>query len=123
MITGIVNAQRDAVIKIEIRGSGDERFIFDAAIDTGFNRALTAPSSVISALRLPLTATEPVELGNGGIVLFDVYEVQVMWNGEWRQVNAHATNACPLVGMELLAGHELWIQVTPGGAVTIKAMP
>ncbi len=123
MITGTVNAQRDAVIRIEIRDAGDERFIFDAAIDTGFNRVLTAPSSVINALGLPLTATEPVELGNGGIVLFDVYEVQVMWNGEWRQVNAHATDTFPLVGMELLEGYELRIQVAEGGAVTIEAMP
>ena len=104
--------------------ASDERFIFDAAIDTGFNRvAHHAAVGNKRALDLPLTATEPFELGNGGIVLLDGYDVQVMWNGEWRQVNAHATNALPLVGMELLAGHELWIQVRPGGAVTIKAMP
>lgn len=123
MITGTVTSQRDAVIKIEIRNTSDERFIFDAAIDTGLNRSLTMPLSVINALDLQLTATEPFELGNGAIVLLDGYDVQVMWNGEWRQVNAHATNAFPLVGMELLAGHELRIQVAEGGAVTIEAMP
>ena len=93
MITGTVNSQHDAVTEIEIRNTSDERFIFDAAIDTGLNRSLTMPLSVINALDLQLTATEPFELGNDVIVLLDGYDVQVMWNGEWRQVNAQS-NQC-----------------------------
>jgi hypothetical protein len=43
--------------------------------------------------------------------------------GRWRQVLVYALGSEALLGMELLAGHDLRISVVPGGAVEITALP
>ena len=52
---------------------------------------------------------------------FDVHDVTVLWDGQPRQVRAAATGSTPLVGMMLLDGHDLNIQVGDGGRVVIQA--
>jgi hypothetical protein len=47
----------------------------------------------------------------------------VEWNGGWRPVLVSAVGDEPLVGMRLLAGHELRIAVVPGGVVEITPLP
>ena len=52
MITGTVNANREAIISCGVRGPhGKEREI-EAVIDTAFNGFLTLPPQVIAALGL-----------------------------------------------------------------------
>ena len=53
---------------------------------------------------------------------FDVYETTALWNGEPRRVDAYASDTTPLVGMRLLNGHDLHVQVKDGGRVVIQAM-
>jgi hypothetical protein len=46
-----------------------------------------------------------------------------MWDGALRRTIVDEAGTDPLVGMKLLAGYELTIQVVPGGRVTIAALP
>jgi hypothetical protein len=62
-------------------------------------------------------------LGDGSESFLDAYKANVIWEGVQRTVDVHAANTDPLVGMALLAGHELRIQVVAGGNVTVAAMP
>lgn len=52
---------------------------------------------------------------------FDVHEVTVLGDGQPRLIQADATGSAPLVGMLLLDGHDLNIQVKRGGRVVIQA--
>jgi predicted aspartyl protease len=122
MIIGSVDASREAVIKIELLDSDGNRHLTDAVIDTGFNRHLGLPAEISRALSLRKLGQEPAEFGNGSIEKVNIYEVVVVWDGSMRSIIAHETKGCPLVGIELIAGYELRIQVAEGGAVTIEAM-
>jgi predicted aspartyl protease len=49
MITGLVTVDREAIIRLVVRGPGDREFGIDTAIDTGFDRRLSLPSSLQSS--------------------------------------------------------------------------
>jgi predicted aspartyl protease len=53
MITCVVNADREAVIRLEVHGQILQVEEIDAIIDTGFDGWLTLPSAVIIQLGRP----------------------------------------------------------------------
>ena len=64
-----------------------------------------------------------VNIGDGSMRFFDVYAATILWDGQVRTVAIDATDTEPLLGMSLLAGHEVRMQVVDGGTVTIEALP
>ena len=52
---------------------------------------------------------------------FGVHYITVLWDGKPRDIEADATGSTPLVGMLLLDGHNLNIEVESGGRVVIQA--
>lgn len=96
MITGVVRS-RAARIELTIRGPGGHEEEIEAVVDTGFNGSLTLPSSLVKLLGLP-------------------------WQNVVRGTLAVESESDALVGMELLDGFELKVQVRPRGKVTIKRM-
>jgi clan AA aspartic protease len=121
MISGTVNARREAVITIEVEGPSGRRHSVDAVIDTGFNRFLTLPAALIASLGLRRLSWDRVELGDGSKRLVSVHRAFVNWHGNRRNVIVHVAEES-FVGMSLLADHEVRIQVVPDGEVTIEAM-
>ncbi|MCE9533001.1 MAG: hypothetical protein K8T89_18035 [Planctomycetes bacterium] len=91
----------------------------EAIVDTGFNGFLTVPASLIATMSLPWLCRQEGELADGSVQIFDVYVATVDWNGQPKIVEVDAADAQPLVGMSLMHGSELRIQVVPGGPVTI----
>jgi predicted aspartyl protease len=63
------------------------------------------------------------ELGDGNRVEFDIHRVKVLWDGQERDVEALVTGGGVLVGMSLLHGYHLFVDVVDGGEVRIKARP
>ena len=120
MITGIVTTDYEAIIRLRVQGLGGYEREVDATIDTGFNGFLTLPPFLIAALGLARLSRGRALLANGSEELFDIYAVTVLWDGQERHVEVDAVNATPLVGMSLLAGHDLHIQVAEGGQVAIQ---
>ena len=94
----------------------------DAVIDTGYSEYLMLPSTIVTELDLSLVSINQALLADGSEVSFDVYEVTVLWDGRPRQVDVYEANFTPLVGMALLAGHNLNIDVERGGRVAIQAI-
>jgi clan AA aspartic protease len=121
MITGIVNADYEAVVRLQIHGPTRYEYEVDAVIDTGFNGFLTLPPTLITALGLTRRSRGRALLANGSEELFDIYGVTVLWDGQQRYVEADAVDTTPLVGMSLLDGYDLHIQVADGGHVIIQA--
>jgi len=121
MITGTVNADYEAVIRLQVQGPTGHAHDVDALIDTGFNGFLTLPPALVTALGLTRRSRGRAQLANGSEELFDIYGVTVLWDGQPRYVEADAVDTTPLVGMSLLDGYDLHIQVAAGGQVVIQA--
>jgi clan AA aspartic protease len=97
--------------------------VIDAVIDTGFTGALTLPPSLVKKLRLPWDNVGRGTLADGSECLFEIYRATIIWDRSARGVLVSETDSDPLVGMELLEGFELKMQVRPGGKVAIKRLP
>ena len=121
MITGTVNADYEAVIRLFVQGPAGPAHEVDAIIDTGFNGFLTLPPALVTTLGLMRRSRGRALLANGSEELFDIYGVTVLWDGQQRYVEADAVETTPLVGMSLLDGYDLYIQVADGGQVVIQA--
>ena len=123
MITGVVNANREAIIRLVVTGPSGQQQDTEAIIDTGFTGFLTLPSARIAALGLSWRSRQPGILADGSVDIFDVYVASVMWDGQPRTVEVEAAETEPLVGMSLLDRHSLRIDVLRGGVVTVSALP
>lgn len=122
MITGIVTSFREAVISLIVQGEEGTEQQIDAVIDTGYNGALALSLARIEELRLPWRRRGRALLADGRETIFDTYETTVLWDGQPRRIAIDAVEADPLVGMALLQGYELTMQVVKGGHVTIRAI-
>lgn len=123
MITGIVDADLEPLILLHVREAGGQPQGVEAVIDTGFNGFLTLPPALIASLGLPWLCRQQGQLADGSVLAFEVYMATVDWNGQPRSVEVEAAEAQPLLGMALMQGLELRIQVVPGGSVTIAGLP
>ncbi len=123
MITGTVTANREAVIELEVVGSNQREKKVEAVIDTGFNGYLTLPSDLINSLKLQLAGNRRATLGDGNVVVLDVYLAKVLWHGQKQDVLVLQTDGGPLVGMSLLHGSRVTLDVVDGGDVTIDPLP
>jgi clan AA aspartic protease len=123
MMSGRLNARREPMLSVTVHGPTGISRTVDALVDTGFGRQLTLPPSVIRVLALPWLRRDYAILANGSIAWFEVYVAEVDWDGGSRRVEVQAVDAQPLLGIELMFGHDLAIRMTDGGPVTITAIP
>lgn len=122
MIVGVVNSVREAVIKLAVLGSQGQIEI-DAVVDTGFDGFISLSLAVITELGFVFRRRGRAVLADGSEIIFDVYEATVIWDGEPRRVEVDEADSDPLVGMGLLEGYELTVEVVSGGAVAIELLP
>ena len=61
-------------------------------------------------------------IADGSIHIFDEYIGTVLWNDEVRTVEVAAAETDPLVGMGLLRGYSLSVDVVENGAVMIESL-
>ena len=121
MISGQVNAIYEAIIQVNVRDVRRKPVTFDAALDTGFSGFLTLPQALVEHLQLPFDRAETFTLGDGNDVDLDLYRAVVSWDGTDRYIFVISTIGNPLIGMSMLRGYEIRIDVVDGGAVRIEA--
>ncbi len=121
MITGIV-VDYEAIIRISICGSDGQIYERDASIDTGFDGWLSLPDDFIAMLGLAWKRRGIAQLSDGSQSIFDVYEANVIWDEKMLTIPIDEANSEPLIGMSLMEGYELTIQVVNGGIVTLKKL-
>jgi clan AA aspartic protease len=78
-------------------------------IDTGFSGFLSLPSTIITTLDLPWSASDIATLGDGSETIFDLYTTTVIWDGQYRDIYVVESETEPLIGMSLLYGYRLQI--------------
>jgi predicted aspartyl protease len=76
MLTGSVNARREAIIRLMVGGPNGQQEIA-AVIDTGFNGFLTMPLTLLTTLGCPFNSQGYTELGDGRVEVIDIYEITV----------------------------------------------
>jgi len=123
MITGVVTADREATIRLSVRGPTGSEHAIETVIDTGFDGRLSLPPLLVSHLGLPWRRRGRGLLADGSESVFDIYEATVIWDGHPRRVPVDEADTAPLIGMSLLEGYELTVQVRSGGNVTIRVLP
>jgi clan AA aspartic protease len=122
MMTGLVESD-EARIRLSVQGPRGRKQEIEAVIDTGYTGALSLPPSVVAALGLRWQTFDRGILADGSECLFDVYEAKVFWDNKPRRLLVDEADTDPLIGMALLRGHELKMQVRRRGKVTIKRLP
>jgi len=122
MISGTVRSN-EAWVRITLIGRRKERRSVEAIVDTGYTSFLSLEPSVVADLGLIWETTGRAILADGSECEYDVYSGEVEWDGAVRRISIDAADAEPLVGMSLLDGFELSVQVRDGGAVTIRPLP
>lgn len=116
MIRGVVNARYEAVVVLTVHGSGGLLREIEAIIDTGFSGDLTLPRSVIASLGLRWREHQRVILANGAEDFCDVYDTTVTWDGQPQRILVEEAETSPLLGMRLLSGYAVRVEVLPGGS-------
>jgi clan AA aspartic protease len=122
MISGSVNAYREATVRLPLLNLQGQKQEVEAVVDTGFNGYLTLPPQLIAALELPFRRHGRAVLGDGSSITFDIHEAIILWGGKLRHISVDAADTDPLLGMALLHGHELSLQAIQGGSVSIKPL-
>jgi clan AA aspartic protease len=123
MMTGIVEASLQPLIRVTVRDVVGREQEVEALIDTGFTGSLTLPAPVVSVFGLLWLMRQRGRLAGAVSIFLDVHRGTVLWDGQWRTIEIEAVDGIPLVGTELLRGYELRIQAVVGGLVTIEAIP
>lgn len=123
MITGTITANREAVVPLQLVASAGQAVDIDAVVDTGFTGSLTLPLGLIGLLGFAFRSRQQIMLGDGSLVLADVFVGTVLWEGKSIVIEIDAAETDPLLEMSLLYGSDLRVQVVDGGTVTIDALP
>ncbi len=123
MMTGETDYKREAILSLAVRSENGVSEVVRAVIDTGFTDALMIEESLANRLGLIQVRTRSYQLGDGSTVQLNRYRVTLEWNGKPRTVVATASDGGgALVGMRLLYGFSLTIDVVDGGAVRLLRM-
>ena len=121
MIEGFVNGALEPIVIVRVRSRSGREQEFEAVVDTGFTEFLTVGSELVDELQLEYSGVNNLVLADGSVESFDVYDATVMWNGSPKRVRALVSDAIPLLGMRMLEGYSLLVEVVDGGRVVIES--
>ena len=121
MIEGVVSATYEPIVALVVQGPSGHTRETEAVVDTGYNGFLTLPAGLVTELGLPLASTGWAVLADGSEISFDVHYGTLLWDGDQRYIRVDVADTTPLVGMRLLDGHSLYMEVEDGGRVVIQA--
>ena len=122
MLTGTVR-NLQAWVAVEITDRNDQSHTVEVMLDTGFDGHLKLLTTTIQELELVRSGYRYGELADGTVVQFMSYRATVLWQGQPRAVQIIEADSEPLLGMELLLGSRVILDVREGGPVTIEALP
>jgi clan AA aspartic protease len=116
---GVVNAAREAVVKLPVRCNDCSVVCLEAVVDTGFTECLAMPQARIAELGWQYSSTTRVILADGEVANVDVYQGTVLPEGQDVVVEVLCMGRDCLIGIGLLQGNRLTMDVVAAGPVTI----
>lgn len=91
----------------------------ETVIDTGFSGLMTLPASTVEQMRLPKVGEARAFLADGIGRQYDLYKVDVDWFGESRPIEVLCMGKFPLLGMAMMEGLDLRIQIEDRGEIAL----
>lgn len=122
MLIGRVN-RLQARLAVEILTSDGWYLSVEVVLDTGFSGELTLPSSVIRQMDLISLGNRYAHLATGEEVKLPAWRGIILWDGRPSSVEIIEADGESLLGMGLLVGSRVAIDVREGGVVTVDALP
>ena len=122
MIRGKVDRNLQARVTVEVMDRSGQFESIGAVLDTGFTGALTLPRNLIQLLRMTTAGERTASLANGEIVNLNCWHGLVHWHGERCRVLVLQTDGQPLLGMSLLQGSRVTLDVLDEGNVAIDKL-
>jgi clan AA aspartic protease len=123
MTRGHVTYNLEAEVTIHVLVPTGNLLDLVAIVDTGFTDHLIIPSDAIELLGLGPRGTMEAVMADGTVTQMQVYRCMVKWQGSLKQIPVAAADGGPLIGMSLLHGCQLTMDIVDGGAVTIAPLP
>lgn len=112
----------EARVELKVHGIRGKSKTIEAVVDTGFSSWLTLPPDLIRWLGLPWCSVEQGVLADGSTCRYDVFEAAVARDGKLRPLFVDSADIEPLIGMKLMRGYELKIDIRDGGKVRLKRL-
>lgn len=112
----------EALLTVTVSGPSGDRTELEAVVDTGFTGALCLGAEQIKDLGLPVVGRGAAVLADGRAVETRYHRGWVLWHGQERGVQVLSAEGGPLVGIALLRGGRLTIEVVPGGEVSVARL-
>lgn len=122
MIVGSVNSDTEAIVQLLVRGPLGKVADVDAILDTRFNDWVTLSRTQVEELGLPFREEGRYVLADGSEAVSRIFTAEAKWLGRWRRILVIELDGGPLLGMALLRGSHLGIDVTDGGRVEIRSL-
>ena len=122
MIRGVVNARLQGIVTLQATGPSGRMREINAVIDTGFTDFLTLSHEIVDELDLDFAINVQAFLADGSEEILPMFNVTVTWDGEPRRVRAIATRGELLLGMAMLHGRRLVVEVVEGGQVAVQSL-
>jgi clan AA aspartic protease len=122
MIKGSIDSNGDATVRLRLYGAGTISVDIVAVIDTGFTEWLSLPMDIIRVLDLEWKDEFRYIFGDGSVVNVDVYAVQIGWFGRRELVPVLQLEGAPLIGMTMLHGTGLTLEIEKDGKVQIERL-
>jgi clan AA aspartic protease len=119
MIFGKVAENLDPCMDLTVCLPDGRREPFSAVIDTGFNSELAAPPTWLEKLGAVDAAPTEVRLADDTVLEVPCYSLTVLWHGQERRIRAIAAGEEVLIGMRLLRGSQVKIDVEKNGSIEI----
>jgi len=101
----------------------DGAFKVDFIIDTGFDGDLSLPPSLANYLNTEIAGRQSLSMADGTMVFSPYYRIMIEdWDGEMRLTEVLLLDGHPLLGVNLLTGYLLQMEITEGGVVEIEQL-
>ena len=120
MTTGSVNQYLEVVVAVDVEGANGTAQPLETVMDTGFTGDLVLPRDTIGRLGLSFVGRRSVILASGERDVADAFAAAVHWRGRRRNVIVLDSSSEFLLGMSLLEGSRITMDVQVGGSVVIE---
>ena len=121
-MTGRINQDLQAWLTVDLMTRSGQPRPIAVTVDTGFNGLLALPTITIQGLELSEESSRLAITATGDRVRLTTYYSTMTWHGEPRTIEVVEAGGEPLLGMELLLGNRVTLDVVEGGAVTIEPL-
>ncbi len=122
MIRGKINQRGQARVVIEMLGRNGQFQPTEVVLDTGFGGNILLPPNIIQGLEAIRSAEVDARLASGQEIQLPSWRGTVLWHGRPRSILVLQADGEPLLGMNLLRGSRVTLDVQPDGDVVIEEL-